>query len=341
MDQRNSQPLVSVIVPVYKVEKYLAHCLDSIIEQTYKNLEIIVINDGSPDRCGEICLQYAQKDPRIRVFTQENQGLSAARNVGLDNMNGEYVTLVDSDDYISPFMVEVLLAKALEYDVPIALCNYLEVADGDEYAVLDEVPPNQESLCKRVSRDEVFDTMRTKDNVKFADVIWKIYHKRIFETLRFAIGRFHEDEFAFHEIYRQVNDVCYVDLKLYAYRQSVNSITREDGVRRTHIRDVMDMRLERLAFFKEYGVEKYFLLVKRELFSEFAAYFSEENILRDDKLREEAKQYTKKIEARVYQITGKRYFSWRWTLFKIAPRAYRFTRERYLKVRELKHKKSI
>lgn len=105
MGHLDSMPLVSVIIPVYNVEKYLARCLDSVVAQTYQNLEIILVNDGSTDASGEICRQYGQSDSRIRLFTQENQGLSAARNTGLDHMNGEYIVFVDSDDYISVHFV--------------------------------------------------------------------------------------------------------------------------------------------------------------------------------------------------------------------------------------------
>ncbi|MBD5133161.1 MAG: glycosyltransferase [Clostridiales bacterium] len=340
MDQRNAQPLVSVIVPVYNVEKYLVCCLDSIIGQTYQNLEIILVNDGSTDGSGEICLRYEQSDPRVRLFTQENSGLSAARNTGLDHMKGDYIVFVDSDDYIAPHLIEILLNKALEYDVPLAMCSWLEVEDGSDYAAWDMASSGQADFCEKMSRDEVFDMIGTRGDVRFVVAHGKIYSRRIFETLRFAVGRFHEDEFAFHEIYRQVDDVCRVDLRLYAYRQSLNSITRKDGVKRTHIRDVIDMRLERLAFFKEYGVEKYCLATQRGLFSELAAYFSEEDVLKDDIQRKEGNQYIKEVEAKVYQIMGKRYFSWRWTLFKMAPRTYRFVRAYYLRVKELKCKKS-
>ena len=116
---------ITVIVPVYNVENYLEKCLDSLINQTYKNIEIIVINDGSTDNQGEICQEYAQKDNRIVYIEKENGGLSDARNVGLDKMTGSYVTFIDSDDWIEQDYIETLYKKIVEYQADIAVGNYI------------------------------------------------------------------------------------------------------------------------------------------------------------------------------------------------------------------------
>jgi len=115
--------MISVIVPVYKVEQYLRQCIESILNQTYQDLEILLIDDGSPDRCGIICEEYAKKDPRIKVFHTENHGLSAARNVGLQIAKGEYIGFVDSDDWIEPDMYEILLRRLEETDTDISVCE--------------------------------------------------------------------------------------------------------------------------------------------------------------------------------------------------------------------------
>ncbi|MBD5132890.1 MAG: glycosyltransferase [Clostridiales bacterium] len=320
MEQVNVQPLVSVIVPVYNVEKYLARCLDSIVGQTYRNLEIILVNDGSTDRSGEICLQYAQSDPRIRLFTQENQGQSAARNVGLDHMKGEYIHFVDSDDYISPQIIEILLDKLLQYDVPIAACDFLKVAANDDNAALDMIPVAQVDFCKKMSRDEVFDLIGTANVSKFVTPCGTIYNKKIFETLRYPVGRIYEDEFLFHHIYSQADAVCCVDLRLYAYRQSLTSTTRKDGVWRVRSKDFVDMALDRLAFFQQYGVKKYIFRAKNMLASDSACYLltvTDKNLVN---------QYIAEIEEKAYQITGKKLFSFKWMLFKISPRLYRLAK---------------
>ena len=119
---------ITVIVPVYNVENYLNKCLDSLINQTYKNLEIIVINDGSTDNSGEICQEYAQKDNRIIYIEQENGGLSDARNTGLERMTGSYVTFVDSDDWVEPDYVEVLYNKLLQLEIIVSLMSLIQIS---------------------------------------------------------------------------------------------------------------------------------------------------------------------------------------------------------------------
>lgn len=329
MEYLAMQPLVSVIVPVYNMEKYLARCLDSIVGQTYKNLEILLINDGSTDRSGEICRQYAQTDPRICLFEQENQGLSAARNTGLDHMRGQYIVFVDSDDYVSPYLVEILLDKMLEYNVPIAVCNYLEVGDSDDSAILDTVPMGQANFSQKMSRDEVFDTIGTDRWLRFLLAHCKMYDRRIFKTLRYPYGKIYEDGYVVYNVYIQAENVCYVDLKLYAYRQSLNSITRKNGVHHIeHIEIAIDSHLTQIALFQQYGVQKYSLRLRKGLLplaDEICSVVG----------KERAKQYIKEIEKKTYLFTGKKLFDIRWVLFKISPKLYRFTRKPYLKIKQL------
>ncbi|MBO7334370.1 MAG: glycosyltransferase, partial [Lachnospiraceae bacterium] len=116
--------LISVIVPVFEVEKYLKECIESILNQTYTNLEIILVDDGSPDKCGEICEEYAKTDNRIIVIHHENKGLSSARNRGLDIATGDYIGFVDSDDKIAPDMFEILLNNLKQYDADISICGF-------------------------------------------------------------------------------------------------------------------------------------------------------------------------------------------------------------------------
>ena len=119
--------LISIIVPIYNVEKYLKKCIDSIINQTYKNLEIILVDDGSPDNCGKICDEYAKKDNRIKVIHKENGGVSSARNVGVENATGEYIGFVDSDDYIEKDMYEVLINNLKKENADISIISNYEV----------------------------------------------------------------------------------------------------------------------------------------------------------------------------------------------------------------------
>lgn len=323
------EPLVSVIVPIYNTEAYLECCLDSIRNQTYKNLEILLINDGSRDGSEEICLRYAGSDRRIRLFHQENSGLSAARNKGLDQMKGEYVVFVDSDDYIAPCMIQVLLDKLLECQVSISSCDYLEVENGDDNTKFDEVTDPEILSWEKFSGSQVLDTIGTDRNVRFVVVPGKMYSKKIFETLRFPVGRIHEDEFVFPGIYTQADSICHISSRLYAYRQSLNSITRKNGGRQKFSEDVLEMRLDRLAFFHQRGITKYDRCTEKQLFSVLAVYLSEE------KDRKKAAQYGKEIEKRAYGITGKKFFSWKWALCRLSPGCYGFMRRAALKTLHL------
>lgn len=135
-------PLISVIIPVYNVEQYLRRCLDSVVAQTYQNLEIICVDDGSVDHSGKICDQYAARDARIKVIHQENQGLSAARNRGLDAAEGEYIAFVDSDDYILEDMYKKMLDKLLDYNVDLCVCQWqYEFSDGRQVVKKQNIDP--------------------------------------------------------------------------------------------------------------------------------------------------------------------------------------------------------
>ena len=132
MHNQSTTPTISVIVPVYNAEKYLHRCIDSVLAQTYTDFELLLIDDGSKDQSGEICDEYAQKDARVRVFHQENGGVSSARNLGLDNAKGEWVTFVDSDDWAKPYYIEHLVASIDGADLVVA---YATICKKDENAV--------------------------------------------------------------------------------------------------------------------------------------------------------------------------------------------------------------
>ena len=324
--RRQSAPLVTVIVPVYNVEKYLVRCLDSIASQTYRNLEIIVVNDGSTDASGEICRQYVEHDPRMLLLFQENQGSAVARNLGLNHASGEYVVFVDSDDYISECFVEALLNQAIKYDAPIVVCDYMCVEDAEDHARIDTAADGAGELCRKMRRNDVFDTMLTDREFAFVSPCWKLYHKDIFRELRYPPGKFHEDAYIFHEIYAQVDELCYVNLKLYAYRQSRNSKMRKNGVTETHP-DLIGAHWERFLFFCEYGVSRYYCTAGKELLNTFAG---GANI--SDKAR--LQTIRKALEAKVYAMTGKRCYTAKYVLFKLSPRLHRIVRKIYWKLTE-------
>lgn len=215
------QNLISVIIPIYKVEKYLRKCIDSVMAQAYKNIEIILVDDGSPDGCGLICDEYAQKDSRIKVIHKENGGLSDARNAGLDIASGEYVMFVDSDDYISEKMCDKLYWALTENNADVSVCNFLHVdEDGREIAEM-----NNDMLIE----DEVLSGREILENRLINNWHWviswnKLYKRTLFDNVRFKVGKQHEDEFIIHEILSQCERVAGVSDAMYYYVQRGDSI---------------------------------------------------------------------------------------------------------------------
>ena len=215
------EPLISVIIPVYRVEPYLVHCVESVMAQTYRNLEIILVDDGSPDGCPQLCEELAQRDSRIRVIHQANGGLSAARNAGIDAARGDFLGFVDSDDAIAPAMYETLF-RAMEQDrADMAICNFVYVDEAgqetDRSAIIREV----------LSRDEAYEHLNSQKYQNWNYVIaWnKLYRREVFRTCRFPVGRVHEDEFTVHHLFEQCQRVTCIEDALYFYLQRGNSIT--------------------------------------------------------------------------------------------------------------------
>ena len=211
-------PLITVIIPVYKVEEYLPKCIDSIINQTYRNLEIFLVEDGSPDRCGEICDEYARKDSRIRVIHKVNGGLSDARNAALDQMTGEYVTFVDSDDYVSIDYVEVLWNLIDEYQSEIAV-TLPQTFKGEECKIKNQCPTMRTSWTKYEALENMF-YQELFDNMACA----KLYHHSLFKEIRFPKGLLFEDLATTYKLFLLSNRIAYRNYRSYYYLLRENSI---------------------------------------------------------------------------------------------------------------------
>jgi len=213
--------LISIIVPIYKVEPYLSKCIDSILAQTYTNLEIILVDDGSPDSCPAICDEYAAKDNRIIVIHKENGGLSSARNAGLDIAKGEYIGFVDSDDWIEPDMYEKLLQNAEMYQAEISVGG-----------VNDELLTNEgTTILKTTKTDSVNHrcctcTEAMQNYFKGSWSAWdKIYQKKVFENVRFPVGEINEDEAIVLHLLEKCSKVVYTNEVFYHYIHRPSSIT--------------------------------------------------------------------------------------------------------------------
>ena len=183
------QPLITVIVPVYKVETYLRKCVDSIIDQTYRNLEIILVDDGSPDRCGTVCDEYALKDHRIRVLHKKNGGLSSARNAGMKVMKGKFVTFIDSDDYVSPYYVEHLFNALHQSNSDMAISCFIEVEDGEKIQFDQK---SRLSGLTNLGRKETFEKLLYQDEIDIS--AWgKLYKTELIKGLEYPVGKLYED----------------------------------------------------------------------------------------------------------------------------------------------------
>lgn len=217
--------LISVIVPVYKVENYLNECVDSIINQTYKNLEIILVDDGSPDSCGHICDEYMKVDSRIKVIHKENGGLSDARNVGLDMATGEIISFVDSDDYLAPLFLEVMYKAMNEGNCDIVAINGgTDFWDGEEL-VRPLAKSVNEGGIEYLSAKQALEKMFYQQIATGAQ--FKIYKKYILNGVRFPKGYLYEDVATTYKAFLNSERAAIVYSDLYAYRKRKDSIIRQ------------------------------------------------------------------------------------------------------------------
>ena len=257
---------ITVIVPVYNVENYLNKCLDSLINQTYKNLEIIVINDGSTDNSGIICQEYAQKDNRIIYIEKENGGQAEARNMGLDRMTGTYVTFVDSDDWVEPNYVEVLYKKLLEYCADIAVGNYYSYNEQEGIFYFHIFGNSYyEKVYDNVSIFENFYESEHMKNFALICVGGKLYKSDLFRELRFEVGKLGEDGYLNQKIYLLAEKTIYLNAGLYAYRQREGSSSRSWTEKWMHaLVDAMSERITLLASLG-YPLDKHLAVYRKML----------------------------------------------------------------------------
>ncbi len=217
-----TMPQISVIVPVYKVEQYLDDCIQSILNQTFSDFELILVDDGSPDNCGAMCDRYAEKDSRVKVIHQENQGLSGARNSGLDAARGEYVTFVDSDDVIHPCFLEIL-QRSMEKQTDLAVCRFREFTDGENPDVsIFRASPSGQPFDARSAVIRLYE-----GSLSVPVNAWgKLFRRSLIGNLRFPLGRLHEDQAFTPYVCYRARRIMSVDAPLYYYRMRPASITK-------------------------------------------------------------------------------------------------------------------
>ena len=204
--------LISVIVPVYKVEKYLSRCIESIINQTYKEMEIILVDDGSPDSCGEICDKYAAIDSRIKVFHKENGGLSDARNMGIMYALGKYLCFVDSDDYIERDTVEVLYNNLIDNHADISVCNYHML--DEKTGIKDKEITINEGVW---DRQTFWENYYSRNQLYCVIVCNKLFKRELFDGIEFPKGRISEDAWIMGDIIKKCTRIYASDRDCYTY----------------------------------------------------------------------------------------------------------------------------
>lgn len=243
------QDLISVIVPVYNVERYLKKCVDSVLNQTYTNLEVILVNDGSTDTSPRICDDYVALDQRVMVIHQANGGLSAARNTGLATASGEIVYFLDSDDYIVQDAIDVLYQCMKKYQADISIGNFVRVVEGE----VENFSKVKEEDFFAEGEDILWNIYR--DDLKGCSVIacGKLYQKKLWTNICFPEGKCHEDEFVAHYLLAAAGRVAYVSRPLYCYLIRKDSITE----RTYHLKrlDAGEAFRDRVRYFRELGYE--------------------------------------------------------------------------------------
>lgn len=253
-------PLISVIVPVYRVEEYLERCVKSILSQTYKNLEVILVDDGSPDQCPAICDACAEKDARVKVIHQENKGLSGARNAGIDAASGEYLAFVDSDDYVSPHFIEELYQLLQDTGCAIGQCRFSYVK-GDGL-----VEEGDSAFCIYRGESLMEQLYGPEEKATCFVVAWnKLYRAELFKEtgIRYPEGRIHEDEATTYRLFHEAKKLAFLDRALYGYyTENGGSITSVFSAKRLQW---LTAHEERIAFFEKNGYEKLLPAAYRKL----------------------------------------------------------------------------
>lgn len=247
--------MISVIIPLYNVEAYLPACLDSVLSQTYADLEIILINDGSTDSSPAICREYAARDGRIRVIHQENQGMSAARNAGIEIVRGEFITFVDSDDYLLEDAIETMVSLQKRYDADISIVSgYSLDTDNKIVKIAGLAPVQGEELFTGADRMDAYIRQR-----KIQNAVWaRLYRRELFANLRFAVGKTSEDLFISHLLVHAAERIVISEKPGYVYRLRPGSIMRRRITKQDF--DVIEAMYAQSRFIRQHYPQLYPLM---------------------------------------------------------------------------------
>lgn len=279
--------LVSCIVPVYNVEKYLNQCIESIVGQTYKNIEILLINDGSTDSSLEVCKNWEKVDERIKVVNRENGGLSSARNIGLNIMTGEWVVFIDSDDYVHPQYISLLLNAVKDQNKLISCCDYKKFTSTNMDIGIDEYKVETTEVINNINNNSNF--YEKVEALGYAP--WnKLYHRSLFQEFRFYKGKIHEDVGLLFYLIGIVKEFVKVPYELYYYRDNPKGIINSNkGMKKM---DLIDVTLQQYEYFVKIEDKAYANLILKVCIDFFPGLYYELN---------ENKQFNKKVFMEKYK----------------------------------------
>ncbi|HJG67480.1 MULTISPECIES: glycosyltransferase family 2 protein [Bacilli] len=263
--------LITVVIPIYNVERYVEQCLQSVINQTYKNLQIILVDDGSTDSSGEICDRFAAQDSRVQVIHQKNAGLSAARNVGIEFAKGEFISFIDSDDFVETNYIERLYTEIKAYNAQIAVCEYSRLDDEKKIFYFHTKEPYTKTITYTEYLDEIFKTL----TLAFVTAWAKLYKIELFNgefPIRFPEGKLAEDKYVTYLLALKSQNIVYLHEPNYCYRQRSGSITKSEASIKRAADDIegCEKRLTDLVFidydiYKAIGWYEYILRVHKQI----------------------------------------------------------------------------
>lgn len=308
--------LISVVIPVYNVEQYLRRCVDSVLKQTYKKLEIILINDGSTDTSGDICDEYSLFDPRIKVIHKNNGGLSDARNTGIEVASGLHITFIDSDDWVSANYIEVLYNLLIIKDSDISMCNFQKLPAQN-------ISKNRDNIeIYEFTNIEALNELVGKYYIQMVVTWGKLYKYGLFKEIRFPFGKIHEDEFTTYKLLYKANKVVFTTEPLVYYWQRSDSITGSGFNLKNALHKIEALR-NRAIFFD--SIEQYQLQdkTKKTLFGVYKSINKNIHMFKSeyykDKYIREFQKFKKELRGSSQSITFKFYYE---IYFKFPKLAY-------------------
>ena len=323
---------ISVIVPIYNVEKYLEDCINSIINQTFKNFELILVDDGSTDRSGQICDKFAQIDNRIKVIHKQNTGQADSRNIAIKMCKGEYIIFVDSDDYIHNKLFEITYKEAKKYNSDLVVYDYIKIGENDNE--IKKITNNYE--VKKYNNINAINQLFGNKSGQFYLACTKLYKRNIFDNIEFPKNKIYEDELIMHEVLYISSNVIYIPIKLYYYRmRSDSTVSSSFNYKKL---DYIEACYKSMRFFNKLNLDIKYQSQEKYVYY-FFKYYNKSKVLIPDwkvKTRKIKIDFFKSMKILLFSPIFNKKEKISWIVFIIFPKIYElyFFRERKIKTNE-------